>query len=510
MTLCRSKAYRHVRHLTLTLHGLMLFVACAGSSAAWPQNADKVLGYHHADNRSGQYVVSGLTWQSAPHLHRDAGFDGRVEGHVYAQPLFWHPPGAAHGMLVVATESNTVYALDATTGHTVWRAALGAPVSHSALPCGNIDPLGITGTPVIDPAAGALYLDAMVMQQGEPRHLVYGLSLRDGAVLPGWPVDVARSLRERGVTFNSRFQGERGALILLDGHLFVPYGGHFGDCGDYHGMVVGLQLDKPGIFAAWETRGSKGGIWTPAGIATADGALFVATGNTAGSRSWADGEAVIRLTPDLKRSANARDSFAPVDWQQLDEEDLDLGGVNPMPIDVHGKRLIVALGKDGKAYLLDRENLGGIGGALDVLKVSRGSILNAPASYAEPDGVYVAFHGNGADCPRQRQGMGLIALRIANASRGGMSVAWCAQLDGAGSPISTTSDGKADRIVWIAGADGDDRLHGFRGDNGQPLFTGGGPQDRIPNVRHFATPIAAERRLYIAGDGRVYAFVVGP
>jgi hypothetical protein len=91
-----------------------------------------------------------------------------------------------------------------------------------------------------------------------------------------------------------------------------------------------------------------------------------------------------------------------------------------------------------------------------------------------------------------------------------MSVAWCAQLDGAGSPISTTSDGTADRIVWIAGADGDDRLHGFRGDNGQPVFSGGGSQDSIANVRHFATLIAADGRLYIAGDGRVYAFVVGP
>ncbi|PTB22294.1 hypothetical protein C9I57_00340 [Trinickia symbiotica] len=509
MTLCRSKAYRHRRHLTLSLRVLVLFAAYVYCGTAWSQQADNVLGYHHADNRSGQYVVPGLTWQSAQHLHRDAGFDGAVEGHVYAQPLFWHPPGAAHGLLIVATESNSVYALDAMTGHPVWRAALGAPVSRSALQCGNIDPVGITGTPVINPAAGALYLDAMVTRNGEPRHFVYGLSLRDGAVLPGWPVDIGASLRDRGMAFNSRFQGERGALVLLDGHLFVPYGGYFGDCGDYHGMVVGLQLDKPSVFAAWETRGSKGGIWTPGGIAAADGALFVATGNTEGSRSWADGEAIIRLAPDLKRSTSPRDSFAPADWQQLDDEDLDLGGVNPMPIEVGGKHLIVALGKDGKAYLLDRENLGGVGGALDVLKVSKELILNAPTSYTEPDGVYLAFHGNGAVCPRDRRGTGLIALRVANASRGGMSTAWCASLNGAGSPISTTSDGKADRIVWIAGADGDDQLHGFRGDNGQPVFTGGGPQDRIPNVRHFATPIAADGRLYIAGDGRVYAFVAG-
>ncbi len=505
----RSKAYRPVWRLTLTLRVLILLATYPYAGASWSQAADNVLGYHHADNRSGQYVVPGLTWQSAQRLRRDAGFDGHVEGHIYAQPLYWHPPGAAHGLLIVATESNYVYALDAATGHQQWRAALGPPVSRSALRCGNIDPLGITGTPVIDPASGAVYLGALVVRNGEPRHLVYGLSLRDGAVLPGWPVDIAESLRERGTAFASRFQNQRGALAFVDGRLYVPYGGHFGDCGDYRGRVVGLRVDKPGVFSAWETRATNGGIWTPGGIAVADGALFVATGNTAGSQTWGDGEAIIRLKPDLKRSDSSRDAFAPADWRQLDEEDLDLGGVNPMPIDVGGKRLIVALGKDGKAYLLDRDNLGGIGGALDVLQVARGLILNAPASYPASDGVYIAFHGTGAACPRDHAGTGLIALRVAHASRGAMSIAWCAQVDGAGSPITTTSDGKADRIVWIAGAEGDDRLHGFRGDNGQPVFAGGGQQDRIANVRHFATPIAAEGRIFIAGDGRIYAFAVG-
>jgi outer membrane protein assembly factor BamB len=81
---------------------------------------------------------------------------------------------------------------------------------------------------------------------------------------------------------------------------------------------------------------------------------------------------------------------------------------------------------------------------------------------------------------------------------------------GAGSPITTTSDGGPDRIVWITGAQGDDRLHGFRGDNGMPVFTGGGPAERIPEQRHFTPVLAAERRLYVAGDGGIYAFSTGP
>jgi hypothetical protein len=471
---------------------------------------DTIPSYHHTVDRSGQYIVPGLTWQSAPHLHRDTGFDGRVEGHVYAQPLYWHPSGAEQGLLIVATEANVVHALDAATGRPVWRAALGPPAPRAALPCGNIDPLGITGTPVIDPATGTLYLDALVVRQGEPRHLVYGLSLRDGTVLPGWPVDIAEALHARGMAFNPRLQNERGALLLLDGRLFVPYGGHFGDCGDYHGWVVGLRLYSPGVFGAWKTRASKGGIWAPGGIAAADGDLFVATGNTDGSNTWADGEAVIRLNPDLTRSASPRDAFAPADWLRLDEDDLDLGGANPMPIDLQGRRLIVALGKDGNAYLLDRANLGGIGGALDVQPVSRGPIRSGPASYSAPDGVYVAFPGHGSACPRERGGSGLIVLRVSAASRGGMSIAWCAQVDGAGSPISTTSDGTADRTVWIAGAEGDNRLHGFRGGTGRPVFDGGGSNDGMPGLRHFATVLAAGGRLYVAGDGRIYAFSIPP
>ena len=92
-------------------------------------------------------------------MRRDTAFDGRVPGNVYAQPLYWHPGGAATGFVIVATEDNAVAALDALTGHVVWQRNLGPTVSLSY---GNIHPLGITGTPVIDERGGALYLDAMI------------------------------------------------------------------------------------------------------------------------------------------------------------------------------------------------------------------------------------------------------------------------------------------------------------------------------------------------------------
>ena len=93
-----------------------------------------------------------------------------------------------------------------------------------------------------------------------PRHLVFGLSLADGAVLPGWPVDTADTLQAIGMTFNAPAQGERGALTLAGDKLYVPYGGHFGECGDYRGWVVGFNLDKPAAFAGWRTPVKMAGI----------------------------------------------------------------------------------------------------------------------------------------------------------------------------------------------------------------------------------------------------------
>ena len=169
-------------------------------------------------------------------------FDGYVEGHIYAQPLYWHPPGSERGLIIAATESDFVYALDAATGRVIWHTSLGHPVPRVALPCGNIDPLGITGTPVIDTSRAAVYLDAMIDDRGAPRHLVYGLRLSDGSVLPGFPVDVAAGVTARGISFDPAAQNQRGALALMNDRIFVPFGGNYGDCGDYHGSVVALRI----------------------------------------------------------------------------------------------------------------------------------------------------------------------------------------------------------------------------------------------------------------------------
>ena len=168
----------------------------------------------------------------------DTKFNATISGHVYAQPLFWKPKSAKRGLVVVATESNNVYALDEANGKVVWQNLIGNAMPLSQLPCGNIDPMGITGTPVIDPATGTLYFDAMTKTSNGARHMVHALSLTDGSELSGWPLDMQAAI---GGGWDSSVQGERSGLLFFKGTLYVVYGGHFGDCGSYRGTVA--QID---------------------------------------------------------------------------------------------------------------------------------------------------------------------------------------------------------------------------------------------------------------------------
>jgi hypothetical protein len=271
---------------------------------------------------------------------------------------------------------------------------------------------------------------------------------------------------------------------------------------------VGVSLVDPGRVTSWATRARGGGIWAPGGISVADGSLFVATGNTFAASAWSDGEAVIRLDGDLRRSGSTRDFFAPADWRALDARDADLGGTAPVPLDVPAENgsqaLMLALGKDRRAYLLDRNDLGGIGGSLAAEAVSERIILAAPAVYRVGEDVFVAFQSPGARCPNPARGNGLTVLKVHAGSPPNLTTIWCGALAGAGSPIVTTTDGRAEPVVWIVGAEGDDRLHGFRGDTGEPLLSGNARA--LVGLRHFQTLIATHDRLYVAADGRVYAF----
>jgi outer membrane protein assembly factor BamB len=483
---------------------LLALAVCGAAEAA------SVTTYHNSLQRLGAYKIGTLTLSAASGVHRDTGFNASFSGHVYAQPLYWQPEGAKNGLIVVATESNSIYALNEATGATVWQNQLPASVPLAQLPCGNIDPMGITGTPVIDPATATLYLNALTATANGPRHMLYALSLADGSVLPNWPIDMQAVLTGMGASFDSPHQGSRGALLFFQGKLYVTYGGNGGDCQPYHGTVAQVVPATATVEAYWQTRGARGGIWAQGGIAGDGKDLFVTTGNTSGTTDWADGEAIVRLLPGLAHSTLPRDYFAPSNWQALDASDKDLGGTEALPFDIRTSggataRRVIAFGKDGNAYLADRSNLGGIGGQLAVTPAATGPIRTAPAIYHLDGSVKVAYFNRGST---QCKGDNIEMLNVAASGTSPITFAWCSAMFGQGSPIVTTTDGVANPIVWAVGAEGDNLLHGFDAMTGAAVFTDTAPA--MAGLHHFETILATPRRFYVAADNTVYAYALAP
>jgi len=469
-------------------------------------HAVNVVTYHNSNTRHGAYIEPTFTQTAATKMKLDSGFSASVTGNVYAQPLFWHPTGTANGEVIVVTESNQVSALNSVTGAKIWSVQLPASVPLSALGCGNVNPEGIHGTPVINPTTGTLYLDALVEVNGVPNHTVYALSAATGQTLAGWPLNVDTAMKTAGAKFEAFTQGERSGALIYDGKLYFTYAGRYGDCDPYYGTVIEINPATKSLVGQWQTRASGGGIWAQGGISSDGTSLFVTTGNTMGANSWMDGEAIVKLKPGLAHSTNTADFFTPKDWLQLDESDLDLGGTEALPLDIAttgGKTVprVIAFGKDGNAYLANRTNLGGIGHQLATMPLSNTVIVTAPTVYQTSTATMVAFTNYSAVAPCS--GNVIMMISIAPSGKAPISPAWCAAFNGLGSPILTTTDGTQNPIIWVVGAEGDNVLHGFNATTGKIIFTG---TKQLGGLHHFQTLIEAEGRMYVAGDNTLYAY----
>ena len=490
---------------TCRIVGALTLFALSGGDAALAQS---VTTYHAAANRSGLYVAPTLTATAAKQVHWDKSFSATLDGAVYGQPLYWAPASGA-ASVIVATENDSVYALDADTGAQQWKTSLGTAVSASVLPCGNIDPVGVTGTPVIDASTGTVYVAAFVSTAKGPRNQVFGVSLATGKVASGWPVDIGAGLGSLNKGLNNLTQGQRSALALVNGRVYVPFAGRDGDCWTYNGMVVSLSLGAPGVDGVWMTKETGSGSWGLSGLAYDGTSMFLTTGNgfplvSYSSTSWGGSEAVVRLTTSLDFSTSPTDYFAPANWPTLDAEDLDLGGTSAIPLDVPratgpAAPRMLALGKDGHAYLLNRANLGGVGGQIVQQQVSGSEIITAMATYPTATAAMVAFETGSPACPGGQSG-NLSMLEIGPKA---ITPFWCASFDGDGSPIVTTTDGKSDPIVWVVGSSGDGELRGFNGATGALIVAAPGGANGFARRQ---TPIGANGKLYVAANGAVYAF----
>jgi outer membrane protein assembly factor BamB len=388
----------------------------AGQGADWPT-------YDRTAERSGVSVSS-----PAPGAVRRS-WTAAVDGAVFAQPLI------VGTEVIVATENDTVYALDTSSGAVRWSRHLAAPVT-GGLPCGNIDPSGITGTPVADVATGRLWVVTFT-DQPSYQHTLWELDLATGRTASQRPIDVSGS--------DPRAQQERGALVLLGSRVYVPFGGLYGDCSDYKGRVVGAPVSGSGPLVTFTTPNQReAGIWAPAGEAVRDGSLYVATGNGTPYDQVDDSDSVLRLSPDLQ----VEDRFTPANFESLSADDQDLGSTAPALLP---DGLIFQIGKQGVGYLLDGTRLGGTGGQLASSKMCEGGFGGDAV-----DGDTVVF-----SCYNS-----LRAVTLAPGTDGaapGLRALWSVTGDNPGPPII------AGGVVWDVNHNG--TLSGHRLSDGTSVFT---------------------------------------
>jgi len=462
-----------------------------------------VTQHHNHLTRDGLYIDPAFTPANVAALVRDSAFNGSITGNVYAQPLYIEGGPRGRAVVIAVTESNNVFALDAVSGKIVWWTNVAPPVPANALPCGNLSPFGITGTPVVDLATRSLFFDAYTDYpvSNIVKHLIFSLNVDTGGLNPGWPVVMYTNVLFGTTRFNALAQGERGALTVIGTNLYVPYGGLSGDCGSYHGWIVGVPISNPTNLMTWATAASGGGAWSVGGIASDGTDPYLATGNTFSASTWGGGEAILHFQPSLVLTNGGTNYWAPVNWSTLDSQDADIGGSGPLMVDVPGatpSKLVVALGKDSNAYLLNRTNLGGISLPVASAAVGVNAIIQAAATYRTARGSYVVF----------ANANNLYSLFIIASNPPAISNAWHVAENGRGSPFVTSTDGTNNVIVWGIGSEVDQRLHAFDGNTGTNIFTGGGANELMAGTRRFNTGIVARGHVFVANDNKVYAFTL--
>jgi hypothetical protein len=444
------------------------------AAAAAPRTSLTGWTTYHADNARTGYDPSAPSFAgvTAPLTQWTSGLDGKV----YAEPL------ALGGLVFAATENDTVYALDEGSGAVRWSRHLGTAAMRSqvASGCGNIDPIGITGTPEIDAAAGVLYAAGLI--QSPFKYQLWTLRISDGALL------ATRDLTPSGL--DPAHQQERGALVLGGGNVYVPFGGWAGDCTPYHPWLVGVPTAGGPLLTYQPQTGSQegGGIWAPSGESMdSSGNLYVETGNgfTSGSgqcptayNQWDHGDGVLKLSPSLAEQS----FFAPANWCNLNGTDQDLGSVAPLLLP---DGTLFASGKSGQGWLLDSGSLGGFSGQLFQAQIdsckSTSSVFGGFA-YLAPF-VYVPCDD-----------VGLIALQIDSANHQ-FSVGWSAGGFSPGPPIV------AGGLVWSVSRGGG-RLAGFDQATGQLKI-----QVSVGSASRFVTPTSADGWIFVPTDAGIQGFL---
>jgi hypothetical protein len=467
-------------------------------------------------------------------------FARAVDGQIYAQPLYVPQLTLAdgvHDVVFVATEHNSVYAFDASdAGHAepLWQKNFGPPLAATAIDCTDITPeIGITATPVIDPATSTMYVAAKTLENSTAVYRLHAIDIRTGSEQPGSPVEIAATVPGTGegsshgmLPFGPRLQLGRTGLALAGGKVVLAFGSHC-DIDPYHGWIFAYDATSLARVAAYTNtpNGSEGGIWH-AGVAPPvddDGNFYFASGNgtftgpadgAAANLDHVDlGDTVSRVRID-DTGVHVLDFFTPFDQQQLSDEDADLGtaGVALLP----GTPFAITGGKAGVLYLMRRTALGGFDPARDRVAqrivAGESQMVGAPVFWRGPAQTFLFV---------QPQSEALEAFPFAtdHFSVAGRRSNPNIVSQPRGSMIVLSSDGQAGGtgILWIALADPNDAtscvLHAVSAEDiTHELWNSeqNPKRDRVGGLAKYAPPTVVDGKVFMAtssGQLQVYGLL---
>jgi outer membrane protein assembly factor BamB len=365
--------------------GLLVLAACGLAWRGAACAATTVATYHYEDLRTGwDQTETTLTPANVGGARFGLLHQVALDDQVDAQPLFVSAEniaGGTHDVVYVATESNTVYAIDAASGAILLSRNLGAPVPSTVLPGGcvnNANNVGIDGTPVIDTAAGILYVVVYTYENGAPIYRIHALALATLAdSVPPAVIAATAPLAGGGTyAFTPASSRQRAALLETSGNVYAAFGSFCdSNANTSRGWVLGWQagtlnplpaselVDQAAAAASYKAY--LGSIWmSGAGLASDDlGSLYFVTANSASAdyNTQTDlAESVVRMSADL---TTVQGFFTPADHAKLDASDLEIGagGILLLPDQPGGfTHLAVFAGKQGPLYLFNRDDLGGL------------------------------------------------------------------------------------------------------------------------------------------------------
>lgn len=474
------------------------------------------------------------------------------------------PNQGSHNIVFAATEHDSLYAIDAQSGNVLWHDSFIDPAAGVAtVPSGDVfsddisPEYGITSTPVIDSNTNTLFVVANTKEvRGDGVHYVYrmhAIDLATGAEKFGGPAVIGDTLVNGTsytyisgpsvngsgsgsvngkITFNALWQLQRAGLTLANDTVYVAFGSH-SDLGQTHGWVIGFDANTLAMNTAFNTtpNGTLGTIWQSGNSITVDdqGNLYVTTGNgsfdtTLDANGFPInhdyGQSVVKLAVDPNSSAANQNSngwglkvvdyFTPYNQQTLDDQNLDLSGGVALLSDRDGSaqhpHLLVAAGKQGRIYLIDRDNMGKFDPNGDhVVQEVDHLITNSFDTPAHlNDNLYYAGAGD--------------TIRAITISNGVLSTSyWSQSEDNFGFPGATpsiSSDGGVDGIVWAVDK-GSNQLRAYNaGGLDDELYNSdqAGTRDQLGSAVKFSVPTVADGQVFVgtANSLTIYGLLNGP